>query len=534
MRLIAALLAAAACAFAQTPQLAGCAVFSADNIWNVAVDTLPLDASSAAYVQTIGAATVLHPDFGAGGYGIPFSVVAGDQPKVPVRFDYRDESDPGPYPIPANPPIEGGSDRHVLVLDRDHCLLYEMWNARPSGGGWQAGSGAIFDLKSNALRPAGWTSADAAGLPILPGLVRYDEVTAGEIRHAIRLTVPQTRNTYVWPARHQASALGGLVYPPMGQRFRLRRDFDLAGFSPASQVILRALKTYGMMVADNGRAWYITGAPDERWDNDTLVGELGRVKGADFEAVDSSLLMEDADSARVPAVVNAADYRAGPVAPGELVSIFGANLGPADGVTGQVDGDGHLGVMFGGMRAIFDGVAAPLLYVSAGQINAVVPFEVAGRSRTLLDVRRGDATVFAAALNVQAAAPGVFSMDASGSGEGAVLNQDYTRNSPAAPAGRGSYVMIWATGGGETNPPSTDGEMLLGSAFPRTVKQVMVRIGGIASPDVNYAGGAPGFVAGTLQVNAKVPVSVTPGAAVPLVLTIDGIDSQPGVTIAVR
>jgi hypothetical protein len=223
---------------------------------------------------------------------------------VSVAFAYRDESDPGPYPIPAKPPIEGGADsrgdRHILIVDRDRCILYELYSAWPQPDGrWQAGSGAIFDLRSNALRPAGWTSADAAGLPILPGLVRYEEVLAGEIRHALRFTAPQTRRDYVWPARHHASDLTQPHYPPLGQRFRLRADVDLSGFSPEVQVILRALKAHGMILADNGAPWFISGVPDERWDNDTLVGELRQLRGADFEAVDGSSLMLDPNSGQV-------------------------------------------------------------------------------------------------------------------------------------------------------------------------------------------------------------------------------------------
>lgn len=297
---------AAAPSQSHPPQVAGCDVFPADNIRNAPVDTLPVDANSAAYIATIGAGTGVHPDFGAGTWnggpiGIPVVDVPGTQPRVPVTFDYADESDPGPYPIPSNPPIEGGpdsdGDRHILIVDRDNCLLYELFYAWPQpDGSWQAGSGAIFDLRSNALRPDGWTSADAAGLPILPGLVRYDEVAAGEIRHAIRVTAPQTRRAYVWPARHFASSLTGAQYPPMGQRFRLRADFDISGFSPEVKVILRALKKYGLILADNGAPWYISGVPDERWDNDVLVGELRQVRGADFEAVDVSSLMVDPES----------------------------------------------------------------------------------------------------------------------------------------------------------------------------------------------------------------------------------------------
>lgn len=292
--------------------VAGCLLFPGDNIWNVPVDSLPLDANSAAYVATIGATDNLHPDFGAGDWppgsgapiGIPYIDVPGGQAKVSVSFLYDEESDPGPYPIPPNAPIEGGpngsGDRHVLVVDRDNCLLYEMFNAFPqnNGSSWSADSGAKFDLNSNTLRPDTWTSADAAGLPILPGLVRYDEVAAGEIKHALRFTAPQTRRAYVWPGRHFASSLTGTQYPPLGQRFRLRADFDVSGYSPQAQVILQALKKYGMMLADNGSAWFLSGAPDERWDNDVLQ-ELKQVQGSDFEAVDVSSLMVDSDSGQV-------------------------------------------------------------------------------------------------------------------------------------------------------------------------------------------------------------------------------------------
>ena len=282
---------------AQVPQLDGCQVFPDDNIWNTPVDTLPVDPNSDAYIATIGASTNVHPDFGTvwegAPIGIPWVSVPGSQPVVPVSFVYSDESDPGPYPIPPDAPIEGGpdsdGDRHVLVVNRDGCVLYEMFYAFTEDGGssWNAGSGAVFDLRSNNLRPEGWTSADAAGLPILPGLVRFEEVMAGEIRHALRFTAPQTRKSYVWPARHHASSLTGNQYPPMGQRFRLRADFDMTGFSPEVQVILKALKTYGMILADNGSPWFLSGAPDPSWDDDQLR-ELRQVVGSDFVAVDVS------------------------------------------------------------------------------------------------------------------------------------------------------------------------------------------------------------------------------------------------------
>lgn len=297
---------------AETPAtIEGCSVFPPDNIWNARVDLLPLDPNSAAYVNTIGANLFVHGDFGSGLWagapiGIPYVTVAGDQPRVPVVFHWNDESDVGPYPIPANAPIEGGpnssGDRHVIVVDRDACVLYEMYNAYPQDGAswWFAHAGAVFNLNANALRPTTWTSADAAGLPILPGLVRYDEVAAGEIAHALRFTAPQTRRAYVWPARHYASTITGSQYPAMGQRFRLKANFDISSFPPEVQVILRALKAYGMMLADNGSPWYVSGAPDERWNNDNLH-ELHRVPGSAFEAVDVSSLMIHVDSAQVRA-----------------------------------------------------------------------------------------------------------------------------------------------------------------------------------------------------------------------------------------
>jgi len=281
-------------AAAQGPQLAGCSLFPADNPWNQRVDGLPLAANSGAIIQSIGAGTGLHPDFGSGTWnggliGIPYNVVTAAQKKVAVSFDYADESDAGPYPIPAKVNIESGSDRHALIVDSSACRLYELYALRKKGSRWQAGSGAIWSLDSNALRPAGWTSADAAGLPILPGLARYDEVAAGSIDHALRFTVARTQRAYVYPARHYASSLTDPNLPPMGLRVRLRGDYPTAGFPPQARVVLEALKRYGMMVADNGSNWYITGAPDSRWSNDDLH-TLGLVKGSDFQVIEPSAI----------------------------------------------------------------------------------------------------------------------------------------------------------------------------------------------------------------------------------------------------
>jgi hypothetical protein len=263
-------------------------------------------------VGRIGATANVHADLGSGVWppgstspiGIPYVVVGPEQPDVPIQFtSWPGESDPGPYPVPTNAPIEGGpsatGDRHVIVVDQAACMLDEMFYAFPNGdGSWRAANGARYDLRSHALRPAGWTSADAAGLPIYAGLVRYDEVASGVISHAIRFTAPQTQSAYVWPARHEASSITDPTYPPMGQRFRLRASFDTSGMSWQARVIAEAMKTYGIILADNGSPWYISGAPDPRWDNDVLH-ELDVIEGSDFEAVDVSSLMADPNSGRV-------------------------------------------------------------------------------------------------------------------------------------------------------------------------------------------------------------------------------------------
>ena len=287
--------------------LAGCPMFPANNVWNTRIDNLPVDARSNTFITAMGANTIVHPDFGTvwdgGPIGIPYTTVLGTQPLVPISFYYPGESDPGPYPIPANAPLEYGSDHHILIVERTNCKLYEVYDASTSNGGvsWDAGSGATWDLNSNALRPDTWTSADAAGLPILPGLVRYDEVATGVISHALRFTVHGTDGTHIWPARHRTPSAGGNSpnMPPMGQRFRLKATFNTATFSPPVQVILNALKTYGMFVADNGADWYLGGAPDMRWNDDMLVNELRRVHGYDFEAVNETGLMLNSDSGQV-------------------------------------------------------------------------------------------------------------------------------------------------------------------------------------------------------------------------------------------
>jgi hypothetical protein len=280
--------------------LAGCPVFPADNHWNLRVDKLPVVPNSDAIVRSIGAGEHMHADFGSGRYqgapiGIPYVTVPRGQRRVSVSFDYADESDRGRYPIPPHVPIEGGrasdGDRHVIVVDRSRCRLYELFDAHPltRGRRWHAGSGAIFNLRSNRLRPRGWTSADAAGLPVLAGLARYPEVRRGRIDHALRFTASRTRRAFIYPARHYASSLTDPDLPAMGQRLRLKASFDISRFPRQSRIVLRALKRYGMILADNGSSWYVSGAPSRGWDNDDLHS-LHDVPGSAFEVVDTARL----------------------------------------------------------------------------------------------------------------------------------------------------------------------------------------------------------------------------------------------------
>jgi hypothetical protein len=292
--LAAAVLASNAVA-APLPEAPDCEIFPASSVWNKRVDNLPRHKRSGKIVKAIGANLHVHADFGEGEWdggpiGIPVTVVDGSQATSWVDFHYDEESDPGPYPIPPDVAIEGGpdanGDRHAIIVDRDSCTLYELFDLWPA---WEAGSGAIWNLSSNALRPHGWTSADAAGLPILPGLARHDEVARGVIDHALRFTVRRSRRAYVYPARHFASSSTNRNLPPMGLRLRLRANFPVGSFPPQARVILRALKRYGMIVADNGSSWYISGVPDEGWSNDQLHS-LHRVRGSDFRVVDTSKL----------------------------------------------------------------------------------------------------------------------------------------------------------------------------------------------------------------------------------------------------
>jgi hypothetical protein len=275
-----------------------CSIFPADNVWHATVTGLPVRADSTRLVASIGASKPGHPDFGSG-FGFPVTTVRPGQAAVPVSFDYRGESDKGPYPIPANVKVEDGGDAHIILYDPAACKAYELYAAqKTANGGWHAGSGAVYDLHSNRLRPAGWTSADAAGLSILAGLVRYDEVAAGHVDHAIRVTVPTSRNTYLWPGRHAASSHTDAALPPMGLRLRLKSTVDISRFPAQARVIAVALQRYGAIVADNGSAWYFSGTDDSRWSNGQLDA-LKSLRGSDFEAVDESGLMADPNSGAV-------------------------------------------------------------------------------------------------------------------------------------------------------------------------------------------------------------------------------------------
>jgi hypothetical protein len=296
----AALLSGSAAHAFRLPAARHCPVFPANNAWNQRIDKLPVAADSAQLIGSIGLDAPVHADFGSGTWdggpiGIPFDVVSKNTHRSHVSFDYADESNRVAYPIPRHVQIEGGTqatgDRHAILVDQSNCRLYELYDLRHTSGGWTAGSGALWSLRSNHLRPAGWTSADAAGLPIFPGLARWDEVKRGAIDHALRFTAPQTRRAYVYPARHYASSSSDPSLPPMGLRVRLKASVNIASFPRQARVVLLALQRYGMILADNGSPWYISGAPNRHWNNDALH-TLGRLTGADFEVIDTSSLPE--------------------------------------------------------------------------------------------------------------------------------------------------------------------------------------------------------------------------------------------------
>jgi len=315
---------------AAAPPTTSCEVFPADNIWNTDISTLPVHPRSAQWLtSTTAARTNLHPDFGAPPYGFPYNIVDSTHPTVSVSFQYASESDPGPYPVGADTSIENGSDRHALIINRDTCTLYELFGLSGSGTSWSAGSGAIFPLGSDALRPLGWTSADAAGLPIFPGLVRWDEVQAGAIRHAIRFTAQQSDQSFLWPARHQAGTAANPALPPMGARFRLKGTYDISHFSVQARVIVLAMQHYGLILADNGSNWFFSGTQDVAWP-DSLLSELKTIPASQFEAIDESALMTSPNSAGItPACQSSGGTGPRNVPPRVCACLCSVRVGPA-------------------------------------------------------------------------------------------------------------------------------------------------------------------------------------------------------------
>ncbi len=349
-------------------------MFPADNVWNADISQLPVNAHSAQWLASMNAgSTHLHPDFGSSGdpsapYGIPYTVVTDAHPKVSVSFQYAGESDAGPYPFGPDTPIEGGQnasgDRHAIMVDASTCTLYELYAAQYSPSGSTAGSGAIWNLGSDALRPATWTSADAAGLPIFPGLLRPDEVLAGAVTHAIRFTAQRTDRSFIWPARHQAGSASDPSLPPMGARFRLKASFDISGYSPATQAVLTAMQHYGLILADNGSNWYFQGSASNFW-GDQLIAELKTIPASAFEAVDESSLMVDPNSGATRAAPG------GPAAcqPGPLAS-------PPSGVVARIAGSDRDGTAIAASQATFGRAGSAAAVVLAS--DATFPDALAG------------------------------------------------------------------------------------------------------------------------------------------------------------
>jgi hypothetical protein len=453
-----------------------CLVLPANNIWNTPVDTLPVLSNSASMVTTIGANTGFHADFGAaiwdgGPIGIPFITVLGTQTKYPATFYYADESDPGPYATPLNVPIEGGSnstgDRHAIAIDTDNCVLYELYRAFPQSSSWNADAGAIFDLESNALRPATWTSTDAAGLPILPGLVTYEEVLSGEITHAIRFTVPQTRREFVWPARHYASSLTGTQYPRMGERFRLKAGFNISSYPADVQVILRAMKKYGIMLADNGSAWYISGKPDTRWNDDNLH-TLGQLLGSNFEAVAATLLRIDPNSGAAiqSGVAVTVSPSSGSVRTGRTrtftAAVVGAPSTVAWSVNGIAGGDVVVGAIDANGQYFAPSVVPSPATVTVGAASTASPTSTGSASITVLPLPS------ISSVSPSPVATGNFTLTVNGAGfisgsvvsfDGAALATSFVSSTQLkatgnAPAAKASVPVVVNTPDGEVSNAS--------------------------------------------------------------------------------
>lgn len=525
----------------EAQQLGNCPAFPANNIWNTRVDTLPVHALSSNWVNSIGPTRPLHQDWGGPLYnglepGLQITYTNGT-PNVPVNYIYPDESDPGPFPIPPTAKVEAGSDRHVLVVDNVNCKLIELFDAvKNPDNSWTASSGAVFDLRQNLLRPAFWTSADAAGLPIAGALPRYEEILAGEIRHALRFTAPRTRREFVWPGRHYASYTTDINLPPMGARFRLKADFDISRFSPTMQIILTALKRYGMMLADNGSAWYLTGAYDPRWPD--LADEFRLVPGSAFEAVDVSSLMVDSDSAEVrgataPATLSGASVSPSTVTGGQTTVLTVTLSGPAaSGGTVVALTSDAASVPVPATVTVPQGQSSTTLTLttSAVQVNtsAVVTATLAGLSRQ-------------ASLTVQPIAPRLdslaFSTTTVTGGQSASL---VARLSSAAPTG-GVTVTLGSSNQAVVQVPASvqiaAGELQGTVTVPTTTVQTntAVNVTGsfsgvtLTAPITVNAPAIPALVSASLN-----PASVVGGQGAQLQVTLAGAAPTGGVTVTLN
>ena len=490
-----------------------CNVFPADNVWNTDISTLPVNANSGAWMGSMSAATTkLHPDFGAPPYGFPFNVVDNTHQTVSVNFQYASESDPGPYPVGNDTLIENGSDRHALIINKSTCTLYELFALSGSGTSWTAGSGAIFPLGSDALRPLNWTSADAAGLPIFPGLVRWDEVQAGTINHAIRFTAVQTDQSFLWPARHQAGAANNPSLPPMGARFRLKAGYNISGFSTQAQVILKALQHYGLILADNGSNWFFSGTEDASWP-DGLLTELKSVPASQFEAVDESSLMVDPNSAATgpPGTPGPPSAIAGEAsatvywnAPTGAVSSYTVTASPG-GATSTVNGSASSTTISG----LTDGTAYSFTVTATNGVgtsmpsppsNTIVPGRGAYRAVSptrIFDSRSSTALGPGASRNVLVTGQGPVPPS---SVSAVVMNVTVTNTTAA------SYLTVWPTG--LPRPTASNLNWVAGQTVPNLIEVAVGQSGQVSLYNASGSADVIFDVAGYVTTPSTTPTTI--------------------------